>query len=83
MSTAKVFPPMVLHMISIGEMTGRLDELMNKVADIYDDEVDDAVSNLTSLINPALIIIVGVIIAFLMLAMYAPIFSLGEQAAGV
>lgn len=82
LASAKVFPPMVLHMISIGEVTGRLDELMGKVADIYDDEVDDAVSNLTGLIQPALIIVVGIMIAFLMLAMYAPIFNLGEKAAG-
>lgn len=82
LAQAKVFPNMVLHMISIGEMTGRLDELTSKVADIYDDEVDDAVSNLTGLIQPVLIIIVGVIIAFLMLAMYMPIFSLGDKAAG-
>lgn len=83
LSTAKVFPPMVLHMISIGEMTGRLDDLMGKVAEIYDDEVDDAVSNLTGLIQPALIVGVGIMIAFLMLAMYAPIFNLGEKASGV
>lgn len=83
LSAAKVFPPMVLHMISIGEMTGRLDELMAKVAEIYDDEVDDAVSNMTGLIQPTLIIVVGVLIAFLMLAMYAPIFNLGEKASGV
>lgn len=82
LAAAKVFPPMVLHMISIGEVTGRLDELMAKVADIYDDEVDDAVSNLTGLIQPALIIAVGIMIAFLMMAMYAPIFNLGEKAAG-
>lgn len=82
LAAANVFPPMVLHMISIGEMTGRLDELMAKVADIYDDEVDDAVNNMTGLIQPALIVVVGLMIAFLMLAMYAPIFNLGEKAAG-
>lgn len=73
------FPPMVLHMIGIGEMTGRLDELLAKVADIYDDEVDNAVEGITGLLQPLLIMAVGGIILFLMVAMYMPIFSLGEK----
>lgn len=74
-----IFPPMVVHMVSIGEMSGKLDELLNKVADIYEDEVDDAVTNLTGLIQPVLIVVVGGIIAFLLLAMYLPIFQLAEK----
>lgn len=73
------FPPMVLHMISIGEMTGRLDELLEKVADIYDDEVDNAVDTVTGLLQPLLIMAVGGMILFLMLAMYSPIMNLGEK----
>jgi type IV pilus assembly protein PilC len=78
----KMFPPMVLHMIGIGEMTGKLDDLLSKVADIYDDEVDDAVSAITGMIQPAMIIVVGIMIAFLLLAMYLPIFQLAEKVTG-
>ncbi len=73
------FPPMVLHMVSIGEMTGRLDELLGKVAEIYDDEVDNTVDAITGLLQPLLIMGVGAIILFLMIAMYMPIFSLGDK----
>jgi type IV pilus assembly protein PilC len=78
----KLFPPMVLHMVGIGEMTGKLDELLTKIADIYDDEVDDAVGAVTGMIQPAMIIVVGIIIAFLLLAMYLPIFQLAEKVTG-
>lgn len=74
-----LFPPMVIHMVNIGEMTGKLDELLNKVADIYDEEVDAAVGALTGLIQPVMIVCVGGIIAFLLLAMYLPIFQLAEK----
>jgi len=77
-----IYPPMVIHMVNIGEMTGRLDELLTKVANIYDDEVDDAISNLTGLLQPAIIVIVGVIIAFLLMAMYLPIFQLADKVSG-
>jgi len=80
--TGEIFPPMVIHMVAIGEMTGKLDELLGKVSDIYDDEIDDAVSTITGLIQPILIICVGGIIAFLMLAMYLPIFQLAEKTTG-
>jgi type IV pilus assembly protein PilC len=79
----KVFPAMVVHMVNIGEMTGRLDELLTKVADIYDDEVDDAVSAMTDVLQPMLIVGIGVIVLFLMIAMYLPIFSIGEAASGL
>jgi type IV pilus assembly protein PilC len=82
LASSTVFPPMVIHMVNIGEMTGRLDELLGKVADIYDDEVDDAVSAITGMLNPILIIVVGGIVAFLLIAMYLPIFQLAEKAAG-
>lgn len=77
-----VFPPMVTHMVGIGEMTGKLDELLGKVSDIFDDEVDDAIGNLTGLIQPALIVVVGILIAFMMLAMYMPIFQLADKVTG-
>jgi len=77
-----IFPPMVIHMVNIGEVTGRLDELLGKLADIYDDEVDDAVNNITGLLQPALIVLVGGVIAFLLLAMYLPIFQLADKISG-
>jgi type IV pilus assembly protein PilC len=77
-----LFPPMVIHMVNIGEMTGKLDELLGKVASIYDDEVDDAVRNLTEILQPVIIVVVGVIIAFILLAMYLPIFQFAEKVAG-
>lgn len=82
LATKELFPPMVIHMVNIGEMTGKLDELLTKVADIYDEEVDNAVSALTGLIQPIMIVCVGGIIAFLLLAMYLPIFQLAEKVTG-
>jgi type IV pilus assembly protein PilC len=79
LSKSGYFPAMVIHMVGIGEMTGKLDELLNKVAEIYDEEVDNAVDTITTLLQPLLIMAVGGIILFLMLAMYMPIFSLGEK----
>ncbi len=77
-----IYPPMLIHMVNIGEMTGRLDELLNKVASIYDDEVDDAISALTGMLQPAIILVVGIIIAFLLVAMYLPVFQLADKVAG-
>lgn len=77
-----VFPPMLIHMINIGEMTGRLDELLAKVAAIYEDEVDDAVGALTGLLQPIIIVFVGGMIAFLLVAMYLPIFQLADKISG-
>lgn len=82
LSAKNIFPPMVIHMVNIGEMTGRLDELLTKVASIYDDEVDDAISSLTGLLQPAIIVIVGIIIAFLLVAMYLPVFQLADKVSG-
>ena len=73
---APVFPPMVVHMISVGESTGALDQMLSKIADFYDDEVDSAVSALMSLLEPVMIVILGVIIGGLVVALYLPIFKL-------
>lgn len=72
-----VFPPMVCQMINVGETTGALDSMLNKIADFYDDEVDSAVSNLTALMEPLVIVFLGVVIGGLVVAMYMPIFQLG------
>ncbi|MFH1374679.1 MAG: type II secretion system F family protein [bacterium] len=71
-----VFPPMVTQMIAVGEKTGGLDEMLSKIADFYDEEVDDAVSALTSVIEPIIIVFMGVIIGGILVAMYLPMFDI-------
>ncbi|MCK4605923.1 MAG: type II secretion system F family protein [candidate division Zixibacteria bacterium] len=71
-----VFPPMVTQMISVGEKTGGLDDMLNKIADFYDEEVDEAVSALTSIIEPIVIVVMGVVIGGIMIAMYLPMFDI-------
>ncbi len=73
---SKVFPPMVISMISVGEQTGGLDEMLTKIADFYDDEVDAAVSALLSLMEPVMIVVLGVIVGGMVVAMYLPIFDM-------
>ncbi len=75
---ANVFPPMVVQMIGVGETTGALDAMLSKIADFYDDEVDAAVTALTSLLEPMLMIFLGVTIGFIVIAMYLPIFKMGS-----
>lgn len=76
LSKAKVFPPMVTHMIAVGESTGALDAMLSKIADFYDDEVDAAVSNLTAMLEPVLMVFLGTTVGFIVVAMYLPIFKL-------
>jgi type IV pilus assembly protein PilC len=71
-----VFPPMVTQMISVGEKTGGLDEMLNKISDFYDEEVDDAVAALTSVIEPIIIVFMGIIIGGILVAMYLPMFDI-------
>lgn len=73
---AKVFPPMVTHMIAVGESTGALDAMLSKIADFYDDEVDNAVANLTAMMEPMLMVFLGTTIGYIVIAMYLPIFKL-------
>jgi type IV pilus assembly protein PilC len=73
---SKVFPPMVISMIAVGEQTGGLDEMLSKIADFYDEEVDVAVSALLSLMEPIMIVILGVIVGGMVIAMYLPIFDM-------
>ena len=74
---SKVFPPMVIQMIAVGETTGALDAMLSKIADFYDDEVDSAVAALTSLLEPMLMVFLGTVIGFIVVAMYLPIFQMG------
>ncbi len=73
---SKVFPPMVISMIAVGEQTGGLDEMLSKIADFYDEEVDSAVSNLLSLLEPIMIVFLGVVVGGMVVAMYLPIFDM-------
>jgi len=72
----KVFPPMVVQMIGVGEATGAMDAMLQKIADFYDDEVDSAVSALTSMIEPLLMVFLGVVVGGFLIAMYLPIFAI-------
>src|SRR5205807_1166774 len=76
LAKSKVFPPMVISMISVGEQTGGMDEMLSKIADFYDDEVDAAVSALLSLMEPVMIVVLGVIVGGMVVAMYLPIFDM-------
>jgi len=80
LSKAKVFPPMVTQMIAVGEATGALDNMLGKIADFYDDEVDSAVAALTSMLEPMLMIFLGTTVGFVIIAMYMPIFQMGSIA---
>jgi type IV pilus assembly protein PilC len=78
MQNSDVFPSMVTQMVSIGEESGALDQMLGKVADFYEDEVDEAVESLSSLMEPMIMVILGVLIGGLVIAMYLPIFKLGS-----
>jgi type IV pilus assembly protein PilC len=73
---SRVFPPMVISMIAVGEQTGGLDEMLSKIADFYDEEVDAAVSALLSLMEPIMIVVLGVVVGGMVVAMYLPIFDM-------
>lgn len=78
MQDANVFPPLVTQLVSIGEESGSLEHMLSKVADFYEAEVDDAVASLSSLIEPIMIVMLGIIIGGIVVAMYLPIFKLGS-----
>ncbi|MCP9446094.1 MAG: type II secretion system F family protein [Nitrospira sp.] len=72
------FPKMVTHMIAVGESTGALDNMLGKIADFYEDEVDEAVANLTALLEPMMMVFLGVTVGFIVVAMYLPIFTMAS-----
>jgi type IV pilus assembly protein PilC len=74
-----VFPPMVVQMIAVGEQTGALDQMLNKIADFYEEEVDVAVAAMTALIEPLMMVLVGGMVGFLLIAMYLPIFDIAGK----
>ncbi|HWP56502.1 MAG TPA: type II secretion system F family protein [Candidatus Acidoferrales bacterium] len=73
-----IFPPMVCQMVAVGESTGALDSMLKRVADFFEEEVDEAVANLTALMEPAIMIVLGIILGALVISMYLPIFQLGS-----
>lgn len=75
---AGIFPPMVVQMVQVGESTGALDSMLGKIADFYDEEVDNLVSNMTAMMEPMIMVFLGVILGGLVIAMYLPIFKLGS-----
>jgi len=75
----KVFPGMVVQMVAVGEQTGALDTMLNKIADFYEDEVDLAVSAMTALLEPVLMVIIGSMVGTVLIAMYLPIFDLAGK----
>jgi type IV pilus assembly protein PilC len=78
LAASGVFPKMVTHMIAVGESTGALDAMLGKIADFYEDEVDQAVASLTALLEPAMMVFLGVVIGFIVIAMYLPIFKMAS-----
>jgi len=79
LKAAPVFPTMVAHMVAVGEETGALDTMLDKVADFYEDEVDASVKALTSILEPIMIVVVGAIVGFIVVAMYMPLFKVYDQ----
>lgn len=76
LSRCPVFPPLVVHMVAVGEETGAIDQMLNKVAEAYEREVDDMVNAMTSLLEPLLIVFLGVIVGVIVVALYLPLFTL-------
>ncbi len=79
---SKIFPPLVCQMVAVGESTGGLDAMLKKVAELYEEEVDDAVANLTAMMEPMIMVILGVVLGGLVIAMYLPIFQMGSLVGG-
>lgn len=78
LAKSEAFPKMVTHMIAVGESTGALDNMLGKIADFYEDEVDAAVTNLTALLEPMMMVFLGVTVGFIVVAMYLPIFTMAS-----
>ena len=78
MRSSGIFPPMVVQMVAIGEESGSIDSMLDKIANIYEAEVDDAVDGLTALLEPLIMAVLGTLIGSLIIAMYLPIFQLGQ-----
>jgi type IV pilus assembly protein PilC len=82
LEAAKIFPPMVVQMIAVGEATGALDAMLGKIADFYDDEVDNSVNAMTTLLEPIMMVFLGGVVGGMIVAMYLPIFKLAAVVGG-
>jgi type IV pilus assembly protein PilC len=78
MEATKLFPNMAIQMIAVGEASGSLSDMLNKVADYYEEEVNSIVDNLSSLLEPVIMVVLGVIVGTFVIAMYLPIFKIGS-----
>lgn len=78
MRSSQLFPTLAIQMVSIGEESGSLDDMLDKVAVYYENEVDNAVDGLTSLMEPIIMVVLGLLVGGLVIAMYLPIFQLGS-----
>jgi type IV pilus assembly protein PilC len=78
-SEHEIFPPMVEHMVSVGEESGQLETMLTKIAEFYEAEVDAKIKSLTALIEPLMIMVVGAVVGFIVISMYLPIFSLYDK----
>ena len=79
LEASKVFPPMVISMVDVGEQTGALPEMLMKIADNYEDEVDNAVSAMTSLLEPIMIVFLAIIVGSIVIALFLPLIMLIDQ----
>ena len=83
LAASRVFPPMVISMVDVGEATGQLPEMLLKVSDVYEDEVDNAVSALTSMLEPLMIVLLAVVVGTIVLALFLPLIKvIQEMSAG-
>ena len=81
-ASSKVFPPMVVSMVEVGEETGALPDMLMKIADSYDDDVDNAVAAMTSIIEPLLIIFLAVVVGTIVIALFMPLIKLIDKLGG-
>ena len=82
LSKHPIFPPMIIRMITAGEQTGKIDSMLERVADFLDEEIDTTLSGLTSLIEPLLIVFLGVVVGGIVICMFLPIFKLADVVSG-
>ena len=82
LARAKIFPPMVTRMVSVGEQSGELEKMLSKIADFYDEQVDTAVSSLTSMMEPLIIAVLGIVIGTIVICMFLPIFKITSVVGG-
>ena len=82
MKTTGIFPPMVVQMVAVGEESGGLDQMLTKIADFYDEEVNAAVETLTSMMEPIIIVILAIVLGGVLVAMYMPMFGMIDAVSG-